>query len=122
MADHLPFVIHRDDLPVESFARGTLQWLCNDRLSPGVAQTVGLSQILPGQHNPLHYHPNCEEALYVLSGSGRHSFDGQWLDLHAGSLIRIPIGVRHNLVNIGDEPLACLVAFSSGKRETVFVE
>jgi quercetin dioxygenase-like cupin family protein len=116
------FVIHRDDVPTDNFAWGALQWLCNDRLSPGAAQTVGLSRIEPGQGNPLHYHPNCEEVLYVLSGTCRHSFDGQWFDLQPGSLIRIPAGVRHHLVNTGADPLECLIAFSSGTRETVFLE
>lgn len=115
-------VKHAHEIPEESFAWGTLKWLCNDRLSPGAAQTVGLSRILPGRRNPLHYHPNCEEVLHVLSGRGRHSFDGEWVDLEPGSTIRIPEGVKHNLVNTGADPLDCLITFSSGQRETVFIE
>jgi len=115
-------VTRDDELAEETFAWGSLKWLMNDQLSPGAAQTVGLSRILPGQRNPLHYHPNCEEVLYVLSGSGQHSFDGQWVDLAASSTIRIPAGVKHNLVNTGGEPLVCLISFSSGRRETVFLE
>ena len=115
-------VKHAHEIPEESFAWGTLKWLCNDRLSPGAAQTVGLSRILPGKRNPLHYHPNCEEVLHVLSGNGRHSFDGEWVDLEPGSTIRIPPGVKHNLLNTGAGPLDCLITFSSGQRETVFLE
>lgn len=115
-------VKHAHEIQEESFAWGTLKWLCNDRLSPGAAQTVGLSRILPGQRNPLHYHPNCEEVLHVLSGCGRHSYDGEWVDLEAGSTIRIPPGVKHNLLNTGAGPLDCLITFSSGQRETVFLE
>jgi mannose-6-phosphate isomerase-like protein (cupin superfamily) len=43
-------------------------------------------------------------------------------DLRAGSTIRVPANVRHNLENVGAETLVCLVAFSSGNRETVFLE
>jgi quercetin dioxygenase-like cupin family protein len=60
--------------------------------------------------------------LFVLAGTCRHSYDGQWIDLRPASLIRIPAGVRHNLVNTGEGTLTCLVAFSSGARETVFLE
>jgi len=116
------FVIHGDQVSRDTFPWGTLQWLCNDRLSPGAPLTVGISQIAPGQSNPLHYHPNCEEVLYVLAGTGRHSLDGQLFDLRPGSLIRIPVGAKHNLVNTGRDNLSCLVAFSSGQRETVFLE
>jgi mannose-6-phosphate isomerase-like protein (cupin superfamily) len=109
-------------LPVEQNAWGTLQWVCNEKLMPGAAQTVGLATILPGKHNPVHYHPNCEEVLYVISGEGLHSYDGRTVPLKAGMTIRIPAKVKHNLVNTGTETLRTLVSFSSGDRQTVFLE
>src|SRR5262249_40048808 len=117
-----PYTASSEDLPEETFDWGTLKWLCNDRLSPGAAQTVGICHIRPGQTNPVHYHPNCEEVLYLLAGEGQHSFDGQMVELRAGATIRIPAGVKHNLANTGGDTLSCLIAFSSGKRETVFLE
>ncbi|MDX1945381.1 MAG: cupin domain-containing protein [Pirellulaceae bacterium] len=60
--------------------------------------------------------------LYLLAGQGLHSLDGEWVELRPGSLIRIPAGVKHNLVNTGVTTLECLIAFSSGVRETVFFE
>jgi mannose-6-phosphate isomerase-like protein (cupin superfamily) len=108
-------------LPVEQNAWGTLQWVCNEELMPGSAQTVGLATILPGKHNPVHYHPNCEEVLYVISGQGLHSYDGRTIPLKAGMTIRIPAKVKHNLVNTGTETLRTLVSFSSGDRQTVFL-
>src|SRR5689334_14004817 len=77
-------------LPVEQSRWGTLQWVCNEKLMPGAAQTVGLATILPGKQNPLHYHPNCEEVLYVISGQGLQSYDGHTIQLKAGMTIRIP--------------------------------
>ncbi|MBI5387513.1 MAG: cupin domain-containing protein [Verrucomicrobia bacterium] len=108
-------------LPVEQSAWGTLQWVCNDKLMPGSAQTVGLATILPGKQNPVHYHPNCEEVLYVISGQGLHSYDGRTIPLKAGMTIRIPAKVQHNMVNTGTETLRTLVSFSSGNRQTVFI-
>ena len=108
-------------LPVEQNECGTLQWLCNSKLMPGARQTVGLAMILPGKSNPLHYHPNCEEVLYVLSGQGLQTCDGHTITLKEGMTIRIPAKVRHNLVNTGAEPLRTLVSFSSGRRKTVWI-
>ena len=108
-------------LPVEQSAWGTLQWVCNEKLMPGAAQTVGLATILPGKQNPVHYHPNCEEVLYVISGQGVHSYDGQTIQLKAGMTIRIPPKVKHNLINTGTETLRTLVSYSSGDRQTVFL-
>lgn len=108
-------------LPVEKSDWGTLQWVCNEKLMPGSAQTVGLAMIFPGKHNPVHYHPNCEEVLYVISGEGLQSYDGRTIRLRAGMTIRIPAKVTHNLENTGTEPLRTLVSFSSGDRQTVWI-
>jgi mannose-6-phosphate isomerase-like protein (cupin superfamily) len=109
-------------LPIEKSTWGTLQWVCNAKLMPGSAQTVGLATILPGKHNPVHFHPNCEEVLYVISGQGLHSYDGRTIPLKAGMTIRIPAKVKHNMINTGPETLRTLVSFSSGDRKTVFLE
>ncbi len=117
-----PFVLHAADNKVESFEWGTLQWICNGKLAPGAEQTVGLCHIRPGYRNPIHFHPNCEEVLYMLSGTGEHSYDGAIVTLVAGSTIRIPAGVRHNMKNVGTDEIVCLITFSSGDRQTVFLE
>jgi mannose-6-phosphate isomerase-like protein (cupin superfamily) len=106
---------------VEKNAWGTLQWVCNEKLMPGAAQTLGLATILPGKQNPVHYHPNCEEVLYVISGQGLQSYEGRTAMLKEGMTIRIPANVKHNLQNTGTEPLRTLVSFSSGDRQTVFL-
>ena len=109
------------NLPTETFDWGTLTWLCNSKLSPGAMQTVGVCHIHPHRGNPVHYHPNCEEVLHMLSGTGQHSFDGESIELRAGMTIRIPSGVKHNLTNTSDEPIVCVITFNSGNRETVFL-
>ena len=108
-------------LPVEQNSWGSLQWVCNEKLMPGSAQTVGLATILPGKKNPVHYHPNCEEVLYVISGQGLQSYDGRTILLKPGMTIRIPAMVKHNMINTGTETLRTLISFSAGDRQTVFL-
>jgi mannose-6-phosphate isomerase-like protein (cupin superfamily) len=122
MADTESLVTDSAVLPAETFAWGAIKWLYNGRLSPGAEQTLGVCHILPGKRNPLHFHPNCEELLYVLAGQGRHRLDDELVELRVGMTIRIPVGVKHNLENTGWEPLACVITFSSGDRQTVFLE
>ena len=122
MLDPAAFIRQRDDLPEQSFSWGTLRWLCNSQLQPGAQQTLGICHIFAGQGNPLHYHPNCEEVLYVLAARGRHSLDGQCVELRPGTIVRVPTGVKHNLINEGNETMVCIIAFSSGDRQTVFLE
>src|SRR5687767_11164959 len=100
-------VTQQDQLEVQEFAWGTLQWLASAALLPGAEQTLGISRIRPGLANPLHYHPNCEELLFVQQGSGRHRLEDAWIPLRPGTLVRIPRNVRHNLVNEGSDVMIC---------------
>jgi phosphonatase-like hydrolase len=121
-AEQPPYLAHEAQLPDEHFDWGTLKWLANDHLSAGAAQTIGLCRIRPGCRNPVHYHPNCEEVLYMVAGEGQHSYNEASFTLCKGSTMRVPAGVRHNLSNTGNDDIICLIAFSSGRRETIFLE
>ncbi len=109
-------------LPVETNSWGTLQWLCSEKLMPGAEQTVGIATIFAGKKNPLHYHPNCEEIVYILSGEGLQNCDGNAVHVKAGMTIRIPPKVKHNIVNTGTETLRSLITYSSGDRQVVFMD
>lgn len=122
MFDPIRFVSDASLLTTEIFDWGTLKWLCHGRLFQGAEQTLGICHIQPGCQNPRHYHPNCEEVLYMLSGSGQHSFEDDVIELRSGMTIRIPVGVTHNLSNTGTDPIVCLISFNSGNRDTVFVD
>lgn len=111
-----------EDVPTEEFEWGTLKWLMSAEISPGAEQTVGIAQIFPGKGNPVHYHPNCEEVLYMISGRGIHSLGEERIELRPGMAIRIPQDVRHNMVNTGWETIISLVTFSSGERQAVFLK
>jgi mannose-6-phosphate isomerase-like protein (cupin superfamily) len=121
-AEWRAYVTDAAELPIEKSPWGTLQWLCNEKLSPDALQTVGLAQIYVGKTNLVHFHPNCEEVLHVLSGQGVHSFDGRTVELKAGMTIRIPAGTKHNMGNTGTNTLVTLISYSSGDRKTTFVE
>ncbi len=114
--------IHAAGQPIQSFDWGTLQWLFNGSVFPGALQTLGICHLFAGKCNPRHYHPNCEEILYVQEGTGKHLLDDVWIQVGPGSVVRIPIGMKHQLVNEGTEILITIIAFSSGDRQTVFLE
>ena len=114
--------IHTNDLEIQTFDWGTLQWLASDAVLPGSIQTLGICHMFAGKANPLHYHPNCEEILYVQQGTGKHLLDQEWVPVRPGSVVRIPIGMKHKLINEGADTMITIIAFSSGDRQTVFLE
>lgn len=108
-----------DKQPAERFDWGAITWLCNGKIDPDAQMTFGVVHIEVGQANPRHYHPNCEEYIFVLSGECDHSLGDEVFHLLAGNLLRIPQGVRHHAVNTGAERVRMVIAYSSADRLTV---
>lgn len=101
---------------------GQLHWLIGGVETPGAEQTLGVVTINPGQRNPFHEHPNCEELLYVISGTCDHKLADQMFPLAAGDVIRIPRGVPHWARCTSTEPLVAVVSFSSPDRQANSLE
>lgn len=98
---------------------GELTWKITSDSMPGTEMTYGTCRIEPGERNPLHSHPNCEEILYVVSGRCEHKLGDELIELREGDAIRIPRNVRHYAKNIGDGPMLALIFFSSGERQAI---
>lgn len=101
---------------------GELAWLIGEEQTPGAEQTFGVVTIAPGQRNPLHLHPNCEELLYVMSGACDHKLGDEMLHLTPGAVIRIPRGVPHWARCTSAEPLVAVISFSAPDRRTESLE
>jgi quercetin dioxygenase-like cupin family protein len=115
-------VQHLEAIKADQQPWGTLRWMMNSQIDPGAGQTFGIAEIRPGQRNPRHFHPNCEELLYVISGSCEHIVGATKVTLKPGDLIRIPRGVLHQAVVLGNEPLRCVVSYDSPDRQMVVQE
>jgi len=112
-------VQHFDAVKPDQQPWGTLRWMMNSQIDPGAGQTFGVAEIKAGQRNPRHLHPNCEELLYVISGSCEHIVGTAKVTLKPGDLIRIPRGVPHQAIVLGNEPLRCVVSYDSPDRQMV---
>ena len=99
-----------------------IKWLFSGKTAPDAAQTLGYVVIEPGQKNPLHAHPNCEEVLYLISGELDHSLEDAIYRLRPGDSIRVPAGVKHDAKSVGTEPAAMVVCYSVPNREMVAYE
>ncbi|MHC4402644.1 MAG: cupin domain-containing protein [Planctomycetota bacterium] len=106
----------------QEYPWGWIRWLMNDKLSPGSEMTFGLVEVGAGQNNPAHIHPNCEEHLYMLSGSCKHRIGDRTLLLVAGDLLRIPRGVPHAAEVVGKVPMKAVIVYSDGNRQFVLAD
>ncbi|GBD11226.1 Oxalate-binding protein [bacterium HR23] len=69
---------------------------------------MGIVEIAPGAHSPLHKH-NCEEVYYVLQGRGMLESGGERYEVREGYAVYNPPDVPHRTFNTGDLPLRLLV-------------
>jgi len=111
-----------DKVEKNEFSWGWICWLMNDKLDPNAKMTFGIVQLNAGQTNPLHIHANCEEHLYVLSGSCEHRIGKKKVVMKAGDVIRIPQGVAHKATTFAKEPLRAVIVYSSGSRQFEIVD
>lgn len=63
--------------------------------------------LAPGQSTggPTNAHDASDQWLYVVSGSGSATIEGESHDLRSGTFVLIEAGETHEIVNDGDEPL-----------------
>jgi quercetin dioxygenase-like cupin family protein len=99
-----------------------IKWLFSGKTAPDAAQTLGYVVIEPGQKNPLHSHPNCEELLYLISGELDHSLEDAVYRLKPGDSIRVPAGVKHDARCVSAEPATMVVIYSVPNREMLAYE
>ena len=58
-----------------------------------------------------HSHPDCEECIHVLSGTGLFCTEEGERPLRPGDTVLVPPGERHHTRNTGREPLELLCFF-----------
>jgi len=112
-------VQHFAAAPEVKYPWGWIRWLMSGKIDPEASQTLGIVQINPGQRNPLHMHPNCEELLYVISGSAENVIGNKKVTIGPGDLVRIPKGVPHQAITIGNKPFEAVISYSSNDRQVV---
>lgn len=113
-------VIRGKDTAVEQTPWGSMQWLVGAKNGASEHMTIGRVTFKPGQSNPPHHHPNCEEILFVVSGEIEHTLpEGGTVLLGPGDCIVLAQGKGHRATNIGSNDAIVLVAFNAANRMTV---
>ncbi|MGP4041081.1 cupin domain-containing protein [Gracilibacillus sp. D59] len=100
---------------------GKIQWLCDQTIDPDAEMTFGMVYVKAGESNTKHFHPNCEELIFVLSGECDHSLGDEMHHLKPGMMLRIPANVVHQATTTTWEPCRMIIVYSSSDRQTITV-
>jgi quercetin dioxygenase-like cupin family protein len=82
-----------------------------------------LGQVAPGGEASRHYHVDEAQIVYILKGEAEVSLgDAPARRCGPGTVVRIPKGLTHEVVTIGDETLEVLVLYAPPLGPHGFVE
>jgi putative monooxygenase len=84
---------------------GDLRVLLSSRSVGATAGFMGAGTLAPGERITEHYHPYSEEFIYLVRGRITLYLDGEPVEVGAGEAVMVPIGVRHRIVNTGNEEM-----------------
>ena len=106
-------VVHEDSVDALDLPGRRLSWLINSELVGAEHCSMCMIRVRPGQTvRPAHSHPNGEEAIYIVTGSGRVLIDGVVQSVTAGSAVLFPQGKIHMLQNSGTEEMKVVCFFA----------
>ncbi|QHN04212.1 cupin domain-containing protein [Granulicella sp. WH15] len=102
-----------------------LRWVVTAETTNAQHCSMCVIEVQPGQTvKPAHSHPNGEEVIYLLSGSGRVWIEGEIGSVKQGCAILFPQGKIHMLQNTGNEVMkvACFFAPATNLANYRFFE
>src|SRR5690606_30934572 len=56
-------------------------------------------------------HPDNDQILSFVSGSGKAVIDGEEQFVAPGDIVAVPAGARHNFINVGNSPLVLYTVY-----------
>ena len=106
-------VLHETDAEELDLPGRHLRWLvAEDRLNAKHCSSCVI-RVAPGEKvRPAHSHPNGEEVIYIIRGSGRVMVSGEVSPVSEGTAVLFPQGAVHMLHNTGNEEMKVVCFFA----------
>ena len=118
-----PYRTRIEDVPLEQGLREDdgwidmqVQFLIDARAAGSNDLVVGRTVLPPGARHERHLHPNCDEFLVVLSGSGEIYTDSGREPSKAGDVVFTPRGHWHGFDNTATRTCSCSGAGAAPAR------
>jgi quercetin dioxygenase-like cupin family protein len=105
--------IHEDDCEELGLPGRRMRWLVSkDAINANNCSTCVI-RVSPGEKvTPAHSHPNGEEVIYIMKGSGRVLVAGEVRAVREGTAVLFPQGAVHMLHNTGTEEMKVICFFA----------
>lgn len=83
----------------------------------GPRMQIVVMTIPPGGEIGEETHPDTDQMLYFVEGTGEAILDGERSPVSAGRMVLVRAGVRHNFANTSEQPLRLVTAYAPPEHE-----
>jgi oxalate decarboxylase/phosphoglucose isomerase-like protein (cupin superfamily) len=105
-------------VPTMTFDWGLIKPLVDVENTEGPDVSLMHVVLLPGQGHERHNHPDSDEVLYILAGTGEQMIDdAETFPVRPGQAVWIPKGAYHATMNTGWEPIVLLAIYAPAGAE-----
>ncbi len=106
-------VIDERNIEEKSLPGRFMRWLITPEVTGNQRSSMCVIRVMPRQAvKPAHAHPDGDEMVYIVSGSGRVMIDGVISPVQEGCVIFFPQGSIHMLHNTGDTEMKAACFFT----------
>ena len=106
-------LVHEDDVKELALPGRHLRWLVTAEGLDAKCSSACVVRIPAGQTvKPAHSHPNGEEVIYIIRGSGRVFIDGEVEAVREGTAVLFRQGSVHMLQNSGEEEMKVICFYA----------
>ena len=105
--------IHEDDVEALGLPGRQLRWVVAPEALKADHCSTCVIRVAPGDKvRPAHSHPNGEEVIYIIRGTGRVLVGDQVQPVRPGTTVLFPQGVVHMLHNTGNDEMKVVCFFA----------
>jgi quercetin dioxygenase-like cupin family protein len=106
-------VINETDVEEKKIPGRFIRWIADEKTMQPQYFSSCVIRVLPGETvQPAHSHPEGEELIYIVSGTGQVWVDGEIQPMRAGTAVLFEKGQVHMIRNVGDEEMKVLCFFA----------
>jgi quercetin dioxygenase-like cupin family protein len=106
-------VTHETDVEEKKIPGRFIRWIADDKTMQPKYLSSCVIRVLPGETvQPAHSHPEGEELIYIMSGTGQAWVDGEIQPMHTGTAVLFEQGQVHMIRNVGDEEMKVVCFFA----------
>jgi quercetin dioxygenase-like cupin family protein len=106
-------IIHETEVEEKKIPGRFIRWIADGKTMQPQHLSSCVIRVLPGETvQPAHSHPEGEELIYIMSGTGEAWVDGEIQPTRAGTAVLFEAGSVHMIRNVGEVEMKVVCFFT----------